>query len=175
LNSFVDRRSKSQRKGQIQQNSLLISLLALSLPPSILCAHRRLMSARRDFRVKMWGTSSPDDKLTGDLGNVIEAAQIGVRRSDRLTTRKTSQANFGVLQQYRLSAQSVDATQALNRSARVSKPKVSRDRSLSCRVTRLNCECAPPAVPQLLLLGHRVETSNVSSTHRYPLHLLRLR
>jgi hypothetical protein len=26
----------------------------------------------RDFRVKMWGTSSPDDKLTGDLGNVIE-------------------------------------------------------------------------------------------------------
>src|SRR6516225_2387604 len=74
-----------------------------------------------------------------------------------------------------VSAQSVDATQALNRSARVSKPKVSRDRSLSCRVTRLNCECAPPAVPQLLLLGHRVETSNVSSTHRYPLHLLRLR
>ena len=43
---------------------------------------------------------SPDDKLTGDFGNVIEAAQIGVRRSDRLTTRKTSQANFGVLQQY---------------------------------------------------------------------------
>ena len=29
--------------------------------------------------------------------------------------------------------------------------------------------------PLLLLLGHRVETSNVSSTHRYPLHLLRLR
>jgi hypothetical protein len=27
---------------------------------------------RRDFRVKMWGTSSPEDKLTGDLGNVIE-------------------------------------------------------------------------------------------------------
>jgi len=26
----------------------------------------------RDFRVKMWRTSSPDDKLTGDLGNVIE-------------------------------------------------------------------------------------------------------
>jgi hypothetical protein len=23
--------------------------------------------------VKMWGTSSPDDRLTGDLGNVIEA------------------------------------------------------------------------------------------------------
>src|SRR5262249_59832008 len=32
----------------------------------------------------MWGTSSPDDKLTGDLGNVIEATQIGGRQSDRL-------------------------------------------------------------------------------------------
>jgi hypothetical protein len=27
----------------------------------------------------MWGTSSPDDKLTDDLGNVIEATQIGGR------------------------------------------------------------------------------------------------
>ena len=27
---------------------------------------------RREFRVKMWGTSLPEDKLTGDLGNVIE-------------------------------------------------------------------------------------------------------
>ena len=36
---------------------------------------------RRDFRVKMWGTSSPEDKLTGDLGNVIEATSIGGRRS----------------------------------------------------------------------------------------------
>jgi hypothetical protein len=48
----------------------------------------------------MWGTSSPDDKLTGDLGNVIEAAQIGVRRSDRLTDEKSSPGNFGLLQQY---------------------------------------------------------------------------
>ena len=29
----------------------------------------------------MWGTSSPDDKLTGDLGNAFEAAEIGGRRS----------------------------------------------------------------------------------------------
>src|SRR6266568_4002324 len=56
-------------------------------------------------------------------------------------------------------------TSIKSRSAWVSKPKVSRDRSLSCRATRLNCECAPPAVPQLLL-GHRVEPSNISSTHR---------
>src|SRR5436309_15039195 len=56
---------------------------------------------RRDFRVKMWGTSSPADKLTGELGNVVEAAQIGVRRSDRLMAGKLSPSNFGLLQQYR--------------------------------------------------------------------------
>jgi hypothetical protein len=55
----------------------------------------------RDFRVKMWGTSSPDDKLTGDLGNAIEATQIGGRQSDRLMAEKSSPSNFGVLQQYR--------------------------------------------------------------------------
>jgi hypothetical protein len=27
----------------------------------------------RDFRVKIWGTSLPEEKLAGDLGNVIEA------------------------------------------------------------------------------------------------------
>jgi hypothetical protein len=56
---------------------------------------------RRAFRVKMWGTSSPDDKLTGDLGNVIESTQIGGRRSDRLMAGKLSPSNFGLLQQYR--------------------------------------------------------------------------
>ena len=56
-------------------------------------------------------------------------------------------------------------TSIKSRSALVSKPKVSPDRSLRCRATRLNCECAPPAVPQLLL-GHRVEPSNISSAHR---------
>src|SRR6516225_1265754 len=29
-----------------------------------------------DFRVTTWGTSSPDDKLTGDLGKAIAATQI---------------------------------------------------------------------------------------------------
>src|SRR5256886_10590498 len=56
---------------------------------------------RRDFRVKMWGTSSPDDKLTGDLGNVIEGTRFGGRRSDRLMAGKSSPYNFGLLQQYR--------------------------------------------------------------------------
>ena len=49
---------------------------------------------RRDFRAKMWGTSSPDEKLTGDLGNVIEATRIGARWSDRLMAGKLSPDNF---------------------------------------------------------------------------------
>src|ERR1700730_6651668 len=56
---------------------------------------------RRDFRVKMWGTSSPDDKLAVDLGNVIEAIQIGGRRPNCLLAGKLSPGNFGLLQQYR--------------------------------------------------------------------------
>ena len=50
---------------------------------------------RRDFRVKMWGTSSPDDKLTGDLGNVIEATSIGGRRSDFFYSSKIGAGQFG--------------------------------------------------------------------------------
>ena len=53
---------------------------------------------RRDFHVKMWGTSSPDDKLTGDLGNAFEAAEIGGRWSDRLLAGKLSSGDFGLLQ-----------------------------------------------------------------------------
>jgi hypothetical protein len=49
----------------------------------------------------MWGTSSLTDKLTSDLGNLIEAAQTGVRRSNRLTARKSSPGNFGLLQHNR--------------------------------------------------------------------------
>ena len=62
----------------------------------------------RDFRVKMWGTSSPDDKRTGDLGSVIETTQIGGRRSDRLMAGKLSPGNFGLLQQYRHKADIAD-------------------------------------------------------------------
>src|SRR3984893_5671579 len=49
----------------------------------------------------MWGTSSPEDKLTGDLANVIEATSIGGRRSDFFTARKLAPGNLGLLQQYR--------------------------------------------------------------------------
>ena len=56
---------------------------------------------RRDFRVKMWGTSSPNDKLADDLGKAIEATRISGRRSDFLTAGKLAPGNLGLLQQYR--------------------------------------------------------------------------
>jgi hypothetical protein len=54
----------------------------------------------REFRVKMWGTSSPEDKLAGDLGNVIEATSTGGRRSSFFTAEKLAPGNLGLLQQY---------------------------------------------------------------------------
>src|SRR5262245_45348792 len=54
---------------------------------------------RREFRVKMWGTSSPNDKLVSDLGNPTEATRVGDRRLNRPGAEKLSPANFGLLQQ----------------------------------------------------------------------------
>jgi hypothetical protein len=60
------------------------------------CGHA---AARGYVRV----TSSPDDKLTGDLDNMIEATQIDVRRSDRFMAGKLSPGNFGL--QYLLNSE----------------------------------------------------------------------
>jgi hypothetical protein len=49
----------------------------------------------------MWGTSSPDGKLTGDLGNAIESTEIDGRRSRRPLAEKLSPGDFRLLQQYR--------------------------------------------------------------------------
>src|ERR1700730_2801581 len=49
----------------------------------------------RDFRVNMWGTSLPEDKLAGDLGNVIGATSIGGRRSDFFYSKKIGAGQFG--------------------------------------------------------------------------------
>ena len=54
-----------------------------------------------DFRVKMWGTSSPDDKLTDDLGNAIEGTRISGRRWIFLTVEKLAPSDLGLLQQNR--------------------------------------------------------------------------
>src|SRR6476646_2118307 len=77
------------------------SLFALVIKISFGCT--------RDFRVKMWGTSSPGDKLTGELGNVIEAISIGGRRSDFFTARKVAPGNLGLLKQYRHKAAKASA------------------------------------------------------------------
>ena len=50
----------------------------------------------------MWGTSSPDDKLTGDLRNVIAGTQIGGRQLDRLMAGELSPSEL--LQQCRRTA-----------------------------------------------------------------------
>src|SRR5262245_43157541 len=55
---------------------------------------------RRDVRVNMWETSSPDDKLVSDLAKATEAIKIAARRSDSLMAGKLSPLNFGLLQQY---------------------------------------------------------------------------
>jgi hypothetical protein len=68
------------------------SLFALAIKISFGCT--------RDFRVKMWGTSLPEDKLAGDLGNVIGATSIGGRRSDFFAVGKLAPGNLGLLQQY---------------------------------------------------------------------------
>src|SRR6476619_7662726 len=67
------------------------SLFALAIKISFGCT--------RDFRVKMWGTSSFEDNLTGDLGNVIEATSTGGRRSGFFTAEKLGPGNLGLLQQ----------------------------------------------------------------------------
>jgi hypothetical protein len=69
------------------------SLFALVIKISFGC--------RRDFRVKMWGTSLREDKLAGDLGNVIEATSIRGRRSNFFTAGKLAPRHLGLLQQYR--------------------------------------------------------------------------
>ena len=69
------------------------SLFALVIKISFGCT--------REFRVKMWGTSSPEDKFAGDLGNVIEATSTGGRRSVFFTAEKLAPGNLGLLQQYR--------------------------------------------------------------------------
>jgi hypothetical protein len=49
----------------------------------------------------MWGASLSEDKLAGDLGNVIEGTSISGRRSDFFTAEKLTPSYLGLLQQYR--------------------------------------------------------------------------
>jgi hypothetical protein len=72
------------------------SLFAPLIKKSPGCGH--------DFRVKIRGTSSPTAKLTGDLGNVIEATKIDDRPPGCPLAGKLSPGDFRLLQQYRSKA-----------------------------------------------------------------------
>jgi hypothetical protein len=69
------------------------SLFALVIKISFGCT--------RDFRVNMRGASLLEDKLAGDLGNVIGATSIGGRRSDFFTAGRLVPGHLGLLQQNR--------------------------------------------------------------------------
>jgi hypothetical protein len=58
-------------------------------------------SYRRGFRVNMWGTSSPGDKLTGDFGNRPDATSISDRGLFCLLAGNLSPGVFRLLQQNR--------------------------------------------------------------------------
>src|SRR5438552_17454294 len=55
-------------------------------------------SCKRGFRVNMWGTSSPGDKLTGDFGNEPDATSISDRGLFRLLATNLSPGVFRLLQ-----------------------------------------------------------------------------
>ena len=61
----------------------------------------KILRAVTRLSCKDVGTSSPDEKIRGDLGNATEATQIGGRPSDRLMAGKLSPGNFGLLQHNR--------------------------------------------------------------------------
>ena len=77
------------------------SYVPILLQKSFFTRDKISFGCTRDFRVKMWGTSSPEDKLAGDLGNVIGATSIGGRGSDVFTAGKLAPGNLGLLQQHR--------------------------------------------------------------------------
>ena len=64
----------------------------------------------------MWGTSLREDKLAGDLGNVIEATSIRGRRSDFFTAGKLAPGHLGLLQQNRHEAAVTSPTDFLVRN-----------------------------------------------------------
>ena len=66
---------------------------------------------RRGFRVKMWGTSSPHVKLTGDFGNAVEVIRIGDCFTFRVFAKNSQTCNIRLLQHNRHKA---DITRCLN-------------------------------------------------------------
>ena len=68
-------------------------LVPILLQKSFALVIKIYFGCTRDFRVKMWGTSSPDDKRTDDLGNTVEGTRF-------LTAEKLAPGDLGLLQRY---------------------------------------------------------------------------
>jgi hypothetical protein len=87
-------------------SSLRRCLSRCPLYPRLCCKSRFALVAencagrRCDFRLKMWGASSPHVKLTGDLANVSDAIRIGDCVPFRNFAKNQSPCNFRLLQQY---------------------------------------------------------------------------
>jgi hypothetical protein len=109
--------------------------LACQLLPRYCCKSRFALvvgdsaGRRCDFRVKMWGASSPHVKLTGDLANVSEAIRIGDCFPFCNFAKNQSPCNFRLLQQYRPDN---DCASDLPRGREV--PKVTKTRRSTLRV-----------------------------------------
>src|SRR6202011_2863439 len=69
------------------------------LKKSFCTGDQKFSGRRRDFRVKMWGTSSPSEKLTGDFANGLGAILIGELSLASLFSKKSSPGILGLLQQ----------------------------------------------------------------------------
>jgi hypothetical protein len=107
----------------------------------------------------MWGTSSPDDKLTGDLTNVIEAISIYDRGSDCLAAGKLAPGNLGLFQQHRskpecLTKARMSASASCGRSSRTTtaRPALRAPDIVACALRqralpRGECSPAPTASP----------------------------
>jgi hypothetical protein len=81
-------------------------LWQIVLQKSFCSPDKNFPGCRRGFRVNMWGTSSPDDKRTGDLGNEIEPTSIGDCGLFRLLAGNLSPGNFGLATKSARTAQS---------------------------------------------------------------------
>jgi hypothetical protein len=78
------------------RNSGLVPIL---LQKSFCTRDRNFPGRRSGFRVEMWGTSLPGDKLTSDFGNEPEATSAGDRDLFRLLAGNLSPGVLGLLQQ----------------------------------------------------------------------------
>jgi hypothetical protein len=82
-------------------NPALVRFWPILLQKPFCTADRKFSGRRRGYQVNMWETSSHGDELTGHFGNELDALSIDDRGLFRLSARKLSHGNFGLLQQNR--------------------------------------------------------------------------